>query len=67
MFPIKYEFSNIKYFMAHQYIPKIFHDPCKKTQLPAPPTYLMYGLVFHNYWFWNEVQGMSRKTSAQIL
>ena len=29
-----------KYFMAHQYMPKIFHDPHKN--LPAlPPTYLM--------------------------
>ena len=28
--------------MAHQCMPKIFHDPHKKT--PAhPPTYLMYG------------------------
>ena len=28
--------------MAHQYMPKIFHDPHKNP--PAPlPTYLMYG------------------------
>ena len=27
-----------KYFMAHQYMPKIFHGP--------PPTYLMYGPIF---------------------
>ena len=31
-----------KYFMAHQYMPKMFHGPHKN--LPAlPPTYLMYG------------------------
>ena len=37
--PIKY-FQ--KYFMAHEYMPKIFHDPCKNP-LALPPTYLMYG------------------------
>ena len=31
-----------KYFMAHQYMTKIFHGPHKNP--PAPPlTYLMYG------------------------
>ena len=39
MLPIK----NIEtYFMAHQYVPKIFHDPPQKPSDP-PPTYLMYG------------------------
>ena len=28
--------------MAHQYMPKIFHDPHKNPPAP-PPTYLMYG------------------------
>ena len=28
--------------MAHQYMPKIFHDPHKNPPVP-PPTYLMYG------------------------
>ena len=28
--------------MAHQFMPKIFHDPCKNP-LTASPTYLMYG------------------------
>ena len=28
--------------MAHQYMPKIFHDP-HKNPLAPPPTYLMYG------------------------
>ena len=35
-----------KYFMAHQYMPKIFHDPHKnpsQTPLPPSPTDLMYG------------------------
>ena len=36
-----------KYFMAHQYKPKIFHDPHKNPTAPTPPipppTYLMYG------------------------
>ena len=31
-----------KYFMAHQYMPKIFHGPHKNPPAP-PPTYLMYG------------------------
>ena len=31
-----------KIFMAHQYMPKIFHGP-HKNPLPPPPTYLMYG------------------------
>ena len=35
-----------KYFMDHQYVPKIFHDPYKNP--PAPlPTYLMYGPLLH--------------------
>ena len=35
--------------MAHQYMPKMFHDPTK--YLPPPPTYLMYGrlLSFVNF------------------
>ena len=39
LWPIK---SFEKYFMAHQYMPKIFHDP-HKNPLALPPTYLMYG------------------------
>ena len=31
-----------KYFMAHQYLPKIFDGPHKIPLTPAP-TYLMYG------------------------
>ena len=31
-----------KYFMAHKYMPKIFHGPHKNPPAP-PPTYLMYG------------------------
>ena len=33
-----------KYFMTHQYIPEIFHDPCKNPSA-SPPAYLMYGLL----------------------
>ena len=29
--------------MAHQYMPKILHDPHKNPPPPPPPTYLMYG------------------------
>ena len=31
--------------MAHQYVPKIFHDPHKypPEPFPPPPTYLIYG------------------------
>ena len=29
--------------MAHQYMPKIFHDPPQKNPTASPPTYLMYG------------------------
>ena len=32
--------------MAHQYMPKIFHDP-HKNPLAPPPTYLMCGPLFH--------------------
>ena len=28
-----------KYFMDHQYVPKIFHDPYKNP--PAPPSYIL--------------------------
>ena len=31
-----------KYFMAHQYTPKLFHEPHSNPPVP-PPTYLMYG------------------------
>ena len=31
-----------KYFMAHQYMPKIFHGLHKNSPAP-PPTYLVYG------------------------
>ena len=31
-----------KYFMAHQYMSKIFHG-LHKNPPPHPPTYLMYG------------------------
>ena len=34
--------ENKKIFMAHQYMPKIFHGPPKNPPAP-PPTYLMYG------------------------
>ena len=30
-----------KYFMAHQYMPKIFHDPSKNPLTPHP-TYLIF-------------------------
>ena len=46
MWPIK---NFEKYFMAHQYMPKILHDPHKNPP-PPPPKYLMYGplLMFQN-------------------
>ena len=31
-----------RYFMAHQYMPKLSHDPHKNSLAPSP-TYLMYG------------------------
>ena len=34
-----------KYFIAHQYMPKIFHDPCQNPLDPLP-TYFMYGPSF---------------------
>ena len=42
LWPIK---SFEKYFMAHQYMPKIFHDPHKNPLPPPTPpaTYLTYG------------------------
>ena len=51
MWPIK-NFWN--YFMAHQYMSKIFHDP-HKIPPASPPTYLMYGPLwsscnFSGYW-----------------
>ena len=39
MWPIK---NFQKHFMDHQYIPKIFHDPCKNPPVTSP-THLMYG------------------------
>ena len=42
MWPIK---SFEKHFMAHQYMPKIFHDP-HKTPSPPPPLYLMYVALY---------------------
>ena len=37
--------------MAHQYMPKIFHESRKNTPLqpppPHPPIYLMYGPLEH--------------------
>ena len=39
MWPIK---NFEKYFMAHQYMPKIFHGPHKNSPAPSP-TCLMYG------------------------
>ena len=36
-----------KYFMAHQYMTKIFHGPHKNPPT-SPPTCLMYGLLRHN-------------------
>ena len=36
MWPIK-DFE--KYFMAHQYLPKIFHDPHKNLPAPHPTSY----------------------------
>ena len=35
----------LKYFMAHQYMPKIFDGP-HKIPLDPPSTYLMYGRLF---------------------
>ena len=32
--------------MAHQYMPKIFHDP-NKTPAGPPPAYLMYSPLIH--------------------
>ena len=29
--------------MTYQYMPKLFHDPCKSPPLPPSPKYLMYG------------------------
>ena len=37
-----------KYFMVHQYMPKIFHGP-HKNPLAPPPTYLMYGPLRSNF------------------
>ena len=37
---MKIEHKN--FFMAHQYMPKIFHGPHKNPPAP-PPTYLKYG------------------------
>ena len=37
-----------KYFMAHQYMPKISHDP-HKNSLATLPTYLMYSLLVLAY------------------
>ena len=34
--------------MAHQYMPKIFHDPHKSTLVP-PPTFLMYGPLLYKH------------------
>ena len=34
--------------MAHQYKPKIFHDPCKNPSA-IPPTYLMHGTEVYRY------------------
>ena len=34
--------------MAHQYMPKIFHEPHKNPQAP-PPMYLMYGPLANYY------------------
>ena len=34
-----------KYFMAHQYMPKIFNGP-HKNPTALPPTNLMYGFLF---------------------
>ena len=28
-----------KYFMAHQYMPRVIHDPHKNS--PAPPSYIL--------------------------
>ena len=39
--------------MAHQYMPKIFHDPHKITQPPSPPTYLMYGPLGNSHKYVN--------------
>ena len=49
--------------MAHQYMPKIFHDPHKNP--PAPlPTYLMYGplscAVYNKNWS-NNNKKLSKK------
>ena len=36
--------------MAHQYMPKIFHDPHKSPPV-TPPTYLMYGPLAPSVYF----------------
>ena len=36
-----------KYFMAHQYMPKTFHDPYKNPAVPTP-IYIMYGPLDNN-------------------
>ena len=38
--------------MAHQYMPKIFHDH-HKNPLAPPPTYLMYSPLINNKTFEN--------------
>ena len=43
MWPIK---NFEKYFMAHQYTPKIFHHSHKNPLLLPSPTYLMLGPLF---------------------
>ena len=45
MWPIK---NFEKHFMAHQYMPKIFHGP-HKDPLAPPPTYLMYSPLFTTF------------------
>ena len=45
-------FSHQKFskdFMAHQYLPKIFHGPCKN--LPPLSVYLMYGPLYFSVIF----------------
>ena len=47
MWPIK---NFEKYFMAHQYMPKILHHP-HKNPLAPPPTYLFSLINEHIYFF----------------
>ena len=76
MWPIK---NFVKYFMAHQYIPKIFNDPHKNP--PAHPSnilnvwflisaqiyyFLLYSLIIHFYHFFFLVFAVLHLASSSI-